>query len=108
MRLFRVIIVGLIALVILLIFQRVQAQSNGPRPDPDVPFLSSAVVGAGVWCVGLFLVFATLVVPALATFYSRTRRLAKGYCIGVLGYALGLAASLAVDLPSGPMIVSPV
>ncbi len=27
-----------------------------PSPDPDVPFLSSAVVGAGVWFVGLFLV----------------------------------------------------
>ena len=55
--------------------------------------------------VGLYLVFATLVIPALATFYVKRRRLPKAYAIGVLGYAVGLAASALADLPSGPMIV---
>jgi len=52
-----------------------------PRPDPDMPFLSSAVVGAGVWCAGLFLVswpswtellvaLAALVVCPLALFVT--------------------------------------
>jgi zinc/manganese transport system permease protein len=45
------------------------------------------------------------VVPALATWYARERRLLKGYAIGALGYALGLLASLEFDLPSGPAIV---
>ncbi|MEO8143259.1 MAG: metal ABC transporter permease, partial [Betaproteobacteria bacterium] len=65
----------------------------------------ACVVTISVQLVGLFLVFITLVVPALATWYSRRHRLARGYAIGALGYALGLLASLAFDLPSGPMIV---
>ena len=65
----------------------------------------ACVVTISVQLVGLYLVFITLVVPALATWYSQQRRLLKGYVIGALGYALGLLASLEFDLPSGPMIV---
>jgi zinc/manganese transport system permease protein len=67
--------------------------------------LFACAVTVSVQLVGLYLVFATLVIPALATFFVQRRRLAKAYAIGILGYAAGLAASLAVDLPSGPMIV---
>jgi zinc/manganese transport system permease protein len=67
--------------------------------------LFACAVTASVQLVGLYLVFITLVVPALATWYSRERRYVKAYLIGALGYALGLAASVAADLPSGPMIV---
>ena len=65
----------------------------------------ACVVTISVQLVGLYLVFITLVVPALATWYSRRRRLFKAYSLGALGYALGLLASLEFDLPSGPMIV---
>ena len=65
----------------------------------------ACMVTVSVQLVGLFLVFVTLVVPALATWYARRRRLLKGYLIGGAGYALGLVASMAADLPSGPMIV---
>ena len=65
----------------------------------------ACVVTISVQLVGLYLVFITLVVPALATWYARGRRLLKGYAIGALGYALGLLASLAFDLPSGPVVV---
>jgi zinc/manganese transport system permease protein len=67
--------------------------------------LFACAVTVSVQLVGLFLVFITLVVPALATFYSRRRRYLKAYLIGTLGYALGLVASLFADLPSGSMIV---
>jgi zinc/manganese transport system permease protein len=67
--------------------------------------LFACAVTVSVQLVGLYLVFTTLVVPALATFYVRRQRLFKAYAIGVLGYALGLAASVAVDLPSGATIV---
>jgi zinc/manganese transport system permease protein len=67
--------------------------------------LFACAVTVSVQLVGLFLVFSTLVVPALATFYSRRRRYLKAYAIGVLGYAVGLMLSLVVDLPSGAMIV---
>ena len=67
--------------------------------------LFGCVVTVSVQLVGLFLVFATLVVPALSTYYVKSRRYQKAYAVGVLGYALGLIASLWLDLPSGSMIV---
>ena len=67
--------------------------------------LFACAVTISVQLVGLFLVFITLVVPALATFYSRKQRYLKAYAVGVLGYALGLIASAMTDLPSGSMIV---
>ena len=67
--------------------------------------LFACAVTISVQLVGLYLVFITLVVPALATWYSRRRRYLKAYLIGALGYALGLALSVATDLPSGAMIV---
>jgi len=67
--------------------------------------LFACAVTASVQLVGLYLVFITLVVPALATWYSRRNRILKAYVIGVFGYALGLVVSVVTDLPSGPMIV---
>jgi zinc/manganese transport system permease protein len=67
--------------------------------------LFGCVVTVSVQLVGLYLVFATLVVPALSTFYTTGRRHPKAYAVGVLGYAAGLLASLWLDLPSGSMIV---
>jgi len=65
----------------------------------------ACAVTISVQLVGLYLVFSTLVIPALATFYSRRYRYAKAYAIGLLGYAVGLAVSATADLPSGAMIV---
>ena len=67
--------------------------------------LFACTVTLSVQLVGLYLVFITLVVPALATWYARARRLLRAYLIGGFGYALGLLASLALDLPSGPTVV---
>ena len=65
----------------------------------------ACAVTVSVQLVGLYLVFSTLVIPALATWYARSRRLLRGYAIAALGYVLGLAASIALDLPSGAVIV---
>ena len=63
-------------------------------------------VTVSVQLVGVFLVFASLIIPALATRkYSETKSTLIGYVIGVIGYILGLVASAAFDLPTGPMIV---
>ena len=67
--------------------------------------LFGCAVTVSVQLVGLYLVFATLVVPALSTYYTKGRRHLKAYAVGVLGYAAGLLASLWLDLPSGSMIV---
>lgn len=63
-------------------------------------------VTASVQLVGVYLVFATLIVPALATRrLTGGRRLAVAYALGALGYALGLFASARFDLPSGAAVV---
>ena len=67
--------------------------------------LFACAVTISVQLVGIYLVFASLIVPALATRRLERRRLATAYGLGAAGYALGLALSLATDLPSGPLIV---
>ncbi len=63
-------------------------------------------VTASVQLVGVYLVFASLIIPALGTRAQRgPRRLRLAYGIGALGYALGLALSAVFDLPSGAVIV---
>jgi len=67
--------------------------------------LFGCAVTVSVQLVGLYLVFTTLVVPALSTYYTQGRRYLKAYSVGVIGYAIGLLSSLWLDLPSGSMIV---
>lgn len=68
--------------------------------------LFSFAVTASVQLVGVYLVFASLIVPALATRrYAAGRRLALGYVNGVAGYAVGLVLSAHWDLPAGAVIV---
>ena len=63
-------------------------------------------VTASVQLVGVYLVFSSLIIPALATRdHQGRRRLWIAYAIGALGYALGLALSALFDLPSGAVIV---
>ena len=59
-------------------------------------------VTAAVQLVGVFLVFASLIIPALAIRHLRgARALITGYALGAAGYALGLVLSALFDLPSG-------
>ncbi len=68
--------------------------------------LFALAITASVQLVGVYLVFASLIVPALATVGMRGRgRLAMAYVIGAAGYVSGLALSAVLDLPSGAMIV---
>ncbi len=63
-------------------------------------------VTASVQLVGVYLVFSSLIIPALATRrHSGRRRHAIAYGVGALGYALGLGLSAVLDLPSGAVIV---
>lgn len=63
--------------------------------------LFAVTVTASVQVVGVYLVFASLIVPALAA----GGRLVRGYALGAAGYALGLLASALFDLPAGAAIV---
>jgi zinc/manganese transport system permease protein len=67
--------------------------------------LFACAVTISVQVVGLYLVFATLIVPALATRSVRQARIAVGYMVAILGYGVGLAFATLSDLPAGPAIV---
>jgi len=67
--------------------------------------LFALTVTISVQLVGLYLVFATLIVPPLATRRMARYRRATAWAIGLAGYASGLLLSTALDLPSGPVIV---
>jgi zinc/manganese transport system permease protein len=63
-------------------------------------------VTASVQLVGVYLVFTSLIVPALATLRWQGRsRMVVAYAVGAVGYAGGLLLSAVFDLPSGPTIV---
>jgi len=68
--------------------------------------LFALAITASVQLVGVYLVFASLIVPALATAgLSGPRRTVTAYAIGASGYVTGLILSAMLDLPSGAMIV---
>ncbi|MFM9885629.1 MAG: metal ABC transporter permease [Burkholderiales bacterium] len=69
-------------------------------------YLAFAVsVTTSVQLVGLYLVFASLIVPALAVHTMTRRAMVCAYLIGAGGYLLGLTGSAVFDLPSGPVVV---
>jgi zinc/manganese transport system permease protein len=67
--------------------------------------LFALTVTVSVQLVGLYLVFATLIVPPLATRRMMRWRLAASWALGVTGYVAGLLLSTAFDLPTGAVIV---
>lgn len=67
--------------------------------------LFALAVTASVQLVGVFLVFASLIMPALATAGMQRRRLAAAWGIGLAGYVVGLFGSSVFDLPAGPAVV---
>ena len=67
--------------------------------------LFACAVTLSVQQVGLYLVFATLIVPALATCFMQRFRQVRAFAVAIAGYASGLIASAWLDLPSGATIV---
>jgi zinc/manganese transport system permease protein len=68
--------------------------------------LFALAVTASVQLVGIYLVFSSLIMPALAVrSWPPNRQLGGGYAIGTLAYVAGLALSALFDLPSGAVIV---
>ena len=62
--------------------------------------LFALAITASVQLVGIYLVFASLILPALAR-----RWLLPAFLIGASGYAAGLGLSALTDWPTGPAIV---
>ena len=80
--------------------------TRGERGGRVAFYLVFAVaVTISVQLVGLYLVFTTLIVPALATRRMVRYRMAAAYAVSAAGYVLGLVVSAFTDLPTGPAIV---
>lgn len=67
--------------------------------------LFALAVSASVQLVGVFLVFASLIIPAITIRHIKRNAIWFGYMIGALGYLFGLLGSAAFDVPAGPLIV---
>ena len=69
--------------------------------------LFAIAITLSVQLVGVYLVFATLIIPALSTvrITHNKRRLQIAYALATVGYVIGLVGSALLDLPTGPLIV---
>lgn len=69
--------------------------------------LFAVAITLSVQLVGVYLVFATLIIPALSTVGIRhnKHRLQTAYALAAVGYGVGLIGSALLDLPTGPLIV---
>ena len=67
--------------------------------------LFALAVTASVQIVGVYLVFTSLIVPALATYKFQRRRVPVAYAVGISGYVAGGLLSVWLDLPTGATIV---
>jgi len=82
---------------------------RGGRGKQQSPLLFYALfaisVTTSVQLVGVYLVFASLIMPALAVQKVRQHPLLRAYVTGACAYAAGLMLSALWDLPSGATIV---
>jgi len=72
---------------------------------PGFYLLFACVVTLSVQLVGVYLVFASLIVPPLATRRFERHRLGAAWALGIAGYVVGLALSVGFDWPTGPVVV---
>lgn len=69
-------------------------------------FVFPIAITLSVQLVGVYLVFASLIIPALGCVnLEKGARVLAGYLIAFLSFLLGLLISTQFDLPSGPVIV---
>lgn len=95
-------LVTALATVVLLVIWKMLRQRLG---NFGFYALFAIAITASVQLVGVYLVFASLIVPALATWRRRKRRYLHAFAVGIAGYALGLLLSVWLDLPTGAAIV---
>ncbi len=68
--------------------------------------LFALMVTMSVQLVGVYLVFTTLIVPAVATYrHAPGKYLLLGYALAAVSYLAGLGVSVVTDLPSSAVIV---
>ncbi len=66
--------------------------------------LFALAITSSVQLVGVYVVFASLILPALAAINAKQKHMAAWSC-GVASIILGIAAATMLDMPAGPIIV---
>jgi len=77
----------------------------GKQRNMSFYLLFAITVTASVQLIGVYLVFASLIIPALTVRNTGKYGTLFAFCLGTLGYATGLVISAVLDLPSGAVIV---
>ena len=67
--------------------------------------LFAICVTFSVQLVGVYLVFASLIFPAIATFKLSKNRLFWAYIVSILSYAIGIIVSYYMDFPTSPVVI---
>ncbi|MCG7900439.1 MAG: metal ABC transporter permease [Candidatus Thiodiazotropha lotti] len=93
--------VALLYAVVLLLWYGLQQRSSSLL----FYLLFAIAITASVQLIGVYLVFATLIMPALALRRAGRWGDGIGYLIAAFGYGLGLIAAALLDMPAGAMIV---
>jgi zinc/manganese transport system permease protein len=80
-----------------------------PRTRQGLGFylLFSAAITSSVQLTGVFVVFASLIAPALGASVAKEYRIAlcKAYAVALPGLLCGFAIAIITDLPAGPVLV---
>ena len=93
---------GIFSVIVLFIWTQYRARIG----SLGFYMLFAVAITVSVQLVGVYLVFASLIIPALATFgYTVKSGFGLSMTIGISGYAAGLVLSALLDLPSGAVIV---
>lgn len=88
-----------LSLVVLALWFRAKAAVNSTL----FYVLFALSVTTSVQLVGVYLVFASLIIPALTT--RKHPGLVLAYAVGMTGYLFGSVGSFLTDLPTGPSVV---
>jgi zinc/manganese transport system permease protein len=75
-------------------------------PKMGFYLIFAVAITASVQLVGIYLVFSSLIIPALATRSLTPRlQLLVAWCIGFAAYFAGISLSMVYDYPTGALIV---
>lgn len=98
--------IGVLYLVLLGLWAWQGNRSAGGLDTFGFYLIFALAITASVQLVGVYLVFASLILPALAVRHLSPRLgVPVGWTLGALAYAAGLATSAWFDWPAGPAIV---
>ena len=68
-------------------------------------FLFAITITISVKIIGIYLVFASLILPPISTLLVKRYKYQLAFLVAFISYALGLALSFWFDLPTSPLII---